>query len=120
MDTPLGADSNFLKPTLTYTIAVWWAWFWRQLLLSFAGISCALVLLVMVLAALHIHVPTPVPVQHPSPDLRKIIVLPVLLIGMATQVWAFQLVLKKTFKEFSIRLVKIPPEQLRLGESGKL
>jgi hypothetical protein len=38
---------------------------------------------------------------------------------MATQVWAFQLVLKKTFKEFSIRLVKISPEQLRLGEPGK-
>ena len=119
MDTPLGADSGYLTPTLKYTITVWWAWFWRQFLLGFAGISCTLVLLVIVLAALRIHVPTPIPTPHPSPDLRKIILLPALLVGLATQVWAFQLVLKKTFKEFSIRLVKTPPEQLRLSESDK-
>jgi len=119
MDTPLSADSAYLRPTLEYTIKVWWAWFWRMSLLGFAGTSCVLVLLVMVLAALRIHVPAPVPTPRPSPDLRKIILLPALLIGMATQVWAFQLVLKKTFKEFSIRLVKISPEQLRLGEPGK-
>jgi hypothetical protein len=108
MDTSLSTDPGFLKPTLKYTVEVWWAWLWRASLLGFVGACCAVVLIAVILIAAHVHIPAPVPAPRPSPDLRLIMSVPIFLVGLVAQVWAFQLVLKKTFKKFSVRLVKSP------------
>jgi hypothetical protein len=107
--TPSSADSGFIEPTLERVIEVWWAWFWRASLLGFAGSSCIVVLFVFIMAAVHGHVPAPIPTTpRPSPNFRLITMVPIFLITAAAQVWAFQMVLKKTLKRFSIRLVKNP------------
>ena len=108
MDASLSIDPGFLKPTLKYAFEVWWAWFWRMFLLGFVGAACIAFLFGMIVAAARIHVPAPVPTQRPSPDFRLVLFVPIFLASLAGQVWAFQLVLKKTFKKFSVRLVKSP------------
>lgn len=108
MDTPLSIDSGFVEPSVERVIVVWWAWFWRMFLLGFVGAACIAFLFGIIVAVAHIHISAPVPTQRPSPDFRLVLFVPIFLASLAAQVWAFQLVLKKNFKKFSIRLVKIP------------
>jgi hypothetical protein len=76
-------------------------------LLGFGGLVFGMGLIGMIMGvALHGHIPTPGPNgQLPYP--KSYILMPFFLISLIAQVWAFQRVLKKkTFKKFSIRLVK--------------
>jgi hypothetical protein len=77
-----------------------------MLLLGFIGTSSALVLLFLVPTVAHIHNPAPIPTEHPAHHLMWITFVPAFLAGLAAQVWALQLVLRKTFTKFSVRLVK--------------
>jgi hypothetical protein len=107
MDAPLSTNLDFVEPTLKHAIMVWWAWTWRVLLLGAAGGACIGVLLGLWSIVIHIHILRPVPARH-AHVLICIMFLIIFLTSFAAQVWAFRLVLRKTFKKFSIRLVKYP------------
>lgn len=94
MNTPVKPGAPFLQPTFKRTALIWWAWLWRSLLLGVGG-SAFLSLLLGISGVL-----------NSTDQASRVLVMALAVVFSAPLgIWAFQMVLEKKFRDFTIRLV---------------
>ncbi len=116
MSTPVLPNHPGLAPTFKRAAIIWWAWLWRSLLLGLGG-SIFISLVVGISGILN----------HASDTAGRAIAMGLaIIVSVPLGIWAFQMVLEKSFREFTIRLVprvsqelEIPSEQQRQSEPGE-
>jgi hypothetical protein len=84
----------FLEPTFKRAAMIWWAWFWRTMLLSMAA-----TLLIGIAEGVVLSV---VGVQ--SGTLQFVPILSGAIAAVPVGIYVFQVILRKNFKEFTICL----------------
>lgn len=102
MNTSNPAAVTFLPPTFRRTASIWWACCWRSLLL---GIGASM--FVGLILAIALNGASETVVRYASMVLG-------VAAGIPMGIWAFQMVLEKKFREFTIRLVRNVPPQLEM------
>jgi hypothetical protein len=103
MNTPITPGVNLLEPTFERAASVWWAIFWRAALLGGGG--GFVIGLIAGIAGQMANIP--------QANMRSVILVLGVAVGIPAGIFAVQLVLRKTFREFTIRLVPREPEMPR-------
>ena len=87
---------NFLEPTFRRAAVVWWAFLWRAVLLGFgAGVLVGFIEgIIFAIAGVS------------AVTLRYLAVISGAIVGVPVGIYVFQLVLRKSYHEFTIRLVR--------------
>ena len=102
MNTPVPPNNAALPPTFKRAAVIWWAWLWRSLLLGLGG-SMFISLIANISGILN----------RVSEDAARIIAMGLaVLVSIPLGIWAFQMVLEKSFREFTIHLVPKAKEEL--------
>jgi len=95
MEPSASPEVTFLEPTLERATLIWWALLWRGVLLGFA--SGAIVGFIEgVIGAL---------VGVPGTAVRYVAIVSGFAVGVPVGIYVVRSILKKEFREFSIRLV---------------
>ena len=84
-----------LAPTFKRAARIWWAWIWRSVLLGLGG-SIFISLVVGISGILN---------RTSDEVARAIAMVLAVLVSVPLGIWAFQMILEKDFREFTIRLV---------------
>jgi hypothetical protein len=105
MNTLMKPDAQFLAPTFKRAALIWWAWVWRSMLL---GLGASLFIGFVLSISGVLNTATDAAVRYASLALGVVA-------GVPMGIWAFQMVLEKNFREFTIRLV--PRAQNELASS---
>jgi hypothetical protein len=95
MDTSATPNVTPLAPTFKRAARIWWAWIWRSVLLGLGG-SIFISLVVGISGILN---------RTSDEVARAIAMVLAVLVSVPLGIWAFQMVLEKDFREFTIRLV---------------
>lgn len=95
---PAPSASPYFAPTLTNSLEVWWAWFWRTLLASI-GLSFCLGLLIGLLGFAYLLTSN---TYNPS--------ILFMLSWLGVSAFVLQGTLGKTFSHFKLRLVEVTPD----------
>ena len=99
MSTPSAQTANFLEPSFGDALRVWWAWFWRSILIM--SVVGAVVGYLAAKAAMALDIPqdTGVLVSGVAGG----------ALGCLGSIYVMKAILKKTFRKFTIRLVPHKP-----------
>jgi hypothetical protein len=99
--TSVAPGTAFLQPTFKRAALIWWAWLWRSVLLGISG--SAFIALILGISGL---------LNGASDRTTQSVAMGLgLIVGIPLGIWAFQMVLEKQFREFTIRLIpKVPPK----------
>jgi hypothetical protein len=95
MDTSAAPNVTPLAPTFKRAARIWWAWIWRSVLLGLGG-SIFISLVVGISGILN---------RTSDQVARAIAMVLAVIVSVPLGIWAFQMVLEKDFREFTIRLV---------------
>ena len=93
-----GSDVAFLEPTFGRAARIWWALLWRGILIS-VGIGIVIGFVEGLGGTL---------MGIPSSKIMLLSVPSGVLIGIPVAIWVVQMVLRKRFRDFSIRLIASP------------
>jgi len=90
------SDSKFITPTFDHALVIWWALLWRPMLLALP-IGVVIGFVVALVGAI---------ADVPRSAIGYLTMLAGVVVNIPVGVYVVQLVLRKRFREFSIRLVK--------------
>jgi hypothetical protein len=99
MSAPAGPPANFLEPTFADAARVWWAWFWRSMLIMTAVGALVGYLAAKLAIALDIPQDTGVLLSSVAGG----------GLGLLGSIYVMKVILKKEFRKFSIRLIPHKP-----------
>jgi hypothetical protein len=95
MGTSATPNVTGLPPTFKRAARIWWAWIWRSVLLGLGG--SVFVSLVVGISGI---------LNRTSEEVSRVIAMVMaVIVSVPLGIWAFQMVLEKNFREFTIRLV---------------